>query len=82
MSLSNTGGGGRGSDAGTIVGDVILHGKRKYWSRGANWHYHRGMAAGERALGVRANRAARALRQERARSRHALRTTWLGLAAS
>ena len=30
MSLSSTGGGGRGSDAGTIVGDVILHGKRKY----------------------------------------------------
>ena len=50
MSLSNTGGGGRGSDAGTIVGDVILHGKRKYWSRGANWHYHRGMAAGENTL--------------------------------
>lgn len=33
MSLSSTGGGGRGSDAGTIVGDVILHGKRKYWVR-------------------------------------------------
>lgn len=33
MSLSSTGGGGRGSDKGTIIGDVILHGKRKYWQR-------------------------------------------------
>ena len=31
MSLSSTGGGGRGSDSGEIVGEVILHGKRKYW---------------------------------------------------
>lgn len=50
MSLSNTGGGGRGSNAGTIVGDVILHGKRKYWARGGNYHYHRGMQAGENTL--------------------------------
>ena len=28
MSLSNTGGGGRGSDKGEIVGSVILHGKK------------------------------------------------------
>lgn len=36
MSLSNTGGGGRGDNKGSIVGDVILHGKKKYWERGAN----------------------------------------------
>ena len=46
MSLSNTGGGGRGSNSGEIVGSVILHGKKKYWERGADWFYHRGMAAG------------------------------------
>ncbi len=34
MNLSNTGGGGRGSDKGDIIGDVILHGKKKYWLRG------------------------------------------------
>jgi len=29
MSLSNTGGGGRGGSSGSIVGDVILKGKKK-----------------------------------------------------
>lgn len=56
MSLSSTGGGGRGSDAGTIVGDVILHGKRKYWARGGDYHYHRGMAPGENTLEVTVTR--------------------------
>jgi len=28
MNLSNTGGGGRGSDKGSIIGDVICHGKK------------------------------------------------------
>jgi|EP01046_Picozoa_sp_COSAG06_P029342 ADP-ribosyl-[dinitrogen reductase] hydrolase len=50
MSLSNTGGAGRGSDAGTIIGDVILHGKRQYWKRGEDYHYHQGMQAGENTL--------------------------------
>lgn len=50
MALSNTGGGGRGSDAGTIVGDVILHGKRQFWRRGGNFHYHHGMRPGENTL--------------------------------
>ena len=50
LNLSNTGGGGRGSDQGNIVGDVILHGKRKYWMRGGNFHYHLGMQAGENTL--------------------------------
>lgn len=50
MNLSNTGGGGRGSDKGDIVGDVILHGKKKYWVRGGNNHYHLGLQAGENTL--------------------------------
>jgi ADP-ribosylglycohydrolase len=50
MNLSNTGGGGRGSDKGDIVGDVILHGKKKYWQRGGNNHYHLGLQAGENTL--------------------------------
>jgi ADP-ribosyl-[dinitrogen reductase] hydrolase len=50
MSLSNTGGGGRGSDKGSIVGDVILHGKKKYWGRGADYHYHVTLEQGENTL--------------------------------
>lgn len=50
MNLSNTGGGGRGSDKGDIIGDVINHGKKKYWGRGLNYHYHIGLDAGENTL--------------------------------
>jgi len=50
MSLSNTGGGGRGSNQGDIVGSVILHGKKKFWGRGLDYHYHVGMQAGENTL--------------------------------
>jgi hypothetical protein len=73
LNLSNTGGGGRGSDEGDIVGTVILHGKshftctyparlcrllwvivslgkKKYWLRGGNFHYHLGLEAGENTL--------------------------------
>jgi len=50
MNLSNTGGGGRGSDEKSIIGDVINHGKKKYWLRGGNFHYHLGLAAGENTL--------------------------------
>lgn len=50
MSLSNTGGGGRGSNQGSIVGDVILKGKKQYWERGADWFYHRGLKAGENTV--------------------------------
>jgi ADP-ribosylglycohydrolase len=42
--------GGRGSDQGDIVGGVILHGKKKYWMRGGNFHYHLGLQAGENTL--------------------------------
>lgn len=50
MNLSNTGGGGRGSDQGSIIGDVINHGKKKYWVRGGDNHYHLGLEAGENTL--------------------------------
>eukprot|EP01063_Lacrimia_lanifica_P002517 TRINITY_DN11324_c0_g2_i1.p1 TRINITY_DN11324_c0_g2~~TRINITY_DN11324_c0_g2_i1.p1 ORF type:complete len:456 (+),score=153.44 TRINITY_DN11324_c0_g2_i1:1189-2556(+) len=50
MNLSNTGGGGRGSDQGDIIGRVILHDKKQYWLRGGNYHYHHGMAPGENTL--------------------------------
>ena len=50
MSLSNTGGGGRGGTSGDIVGGVILKGKKQFWERGGNWFYHRGMASGENTL--------------------------------
>ena len=46
MALSNTGGAGRGSSEGTIIGDGI----RKYWKRGEDYHYHQGMKAGENTL--------------------------------
>lgn len=50
MNLSNTGGGGRGSNKGSIIGDVICHGKKHLWERGAKKHYHHGMKAGENTL--------------------------------
>lgn len=50
LNLSNTGGGGRGSDQGDIVGKIILHGKKQYWVRGGNYHYHLGLQAGENTL--------------------------------
>jgi hypothetical protein len=50
MNLSNTGGGGRGSDKNSIVGEVILHGKKQFWIRGGSYHYHHGMSAGENTL--------------------------------
>lgn len=50
MQLSNTGGAGRGSSEGDIVGSVILHGKKEYWQRGSQYHYHYTLAAGENTL--------------------------------
>ena len=43
MNLSNTGGGGRGSDKGEIIGSVINHGKKEFWGRGLNFHYHQSL---------------------------------------
>lgn len=50
MQLSNTAGAGRGGDDGDIVGSVILHGKKKYWSRHGEYHYHHTLEAGENTL--------------------------------
>lgn len=50
LSLSSTGGGGRGSAEGHIVGDVINHGKRKYWGRGLDFFYHNCLRQGENTL--------------------------------
>jgi ADP-ribosyl-[dinitrogen reductase] hydrolase len=49
MSLSDTGGHGRGDQSGRIIGDVINHGKREMWGK-RNVHYHIGMKAGENTL--------------------------------
>jgi ADP-ribosylglycohydrolase len=50
MNLSNTGGAGRGGDDGDIVGSVICHGKKKYWTRGQDFHYHCTLQPGENTL--------------------------------
>eukprot|EP00746_Dinoflagellata_sp_MGD_P163776 gnl/MRDRNA2_/MRDRNA2_91997_c0_seq1.p1 gnl/MRDRNA2_/MRDRNA2_91997_c0~~gnl/MRDRNA2_/MRDRNA2_91997_c0_seq1.p1 ORF type:complete len:301 (+),score=42.56 gnl/MRDRNA2_/MRDRNA2_91997_c0_seq1:24-926(+) len=50
MNLSNTGGGGRGADTGEIIGKVINHDKKKYWTRGGSYHYHCTLAKGENTL--------------------------------
>lgn len=50
MNLSNTGGAGRGSDKGSIIGDVICHGKKQYWTGGAGYHYHCTLDKGENTL--------------------------------
>ncbi|MEW5305683.1 MAG: hypothetical protein WDW38_011511 [Sanguina aurantia] len=49
MSVSNTGGHGRGGQGGRIVGDVINHGKHDFWGK-SNVHYHQGMKKGENTL--------------------------------
>jgi hypothetical protein len=49
MHLSNTGGHGRGGQEGRIIGDVICHGKHKFWGV-PKVHYHQGMAAGQNTL--------------------------------
>lgn len=50
MKLSNTGGAGRGGFSGDIIGEVINHGKKKYWSREGSYHYHCTLAKGENTL--------------------------------
>jgi ADP-ribosylglycohydrolase len=50
MNLSNTGGAGRGTDQGDIIGDVINHGKKQYWLRGKGYHYHHTLEPGENTL--------------------------------
>ena len=47
---SNTGGAGRGSYKGDIIGDVIFHGKKEYWAPGQDYHYHATLEAGDNTL--------------------------------
>lgn len=35
-----------------VIGDVIFHGKKKYWEAGTNYHYHHLLKAGESTLEV------------------------------
>jgi len=58
MKLSNTGGAGRGSDAGSIIGDVINHGKKQYWTRDGSFHYHHTLKEGENTLEAQLMRVA------------------------
>lgn len=50
MNKSNTGGAGRGSNKGSIIGDVINHGKKQHWAPDQQNHYHLGLHAGENTL--------------------------------
>ena len=50
MALSSTGSAGRGSSEGDIVGTVINHGKKAYWTRGSGYHYHCTLKKGENSL--------------------------------
>lgn len=51
MSLASTGGAGRGSQEGEVVGSVILHGKKHLWGR-PNRHYHEGLESGDNTLNL------------------------------
>lgn len=53
MAKSNTDGAGRGlynPSKETIIGDVINHGKKAYWSPSKSYHYHATLEAGENTL--------------------------------
>jgi ADP-ribosylglycohydrolase len=50
MNKSSTGGGGRGSDQGEIIGNVINHGKKQYWTARGSYHYHCTLQKGENTL--------------------------------
>jgi hypothetical protein len=49
MSLHSTGGQGRGGQSGSIIGDVINHGKKKFWGQ-PGVHYHQGLRPGDSTL--------------------------------
>ena len=56
LNVSNTGGGGRGSDEGNIIGDIICHGKKKYWLRSGSYFYHCTLQKAENTLEVQLTR--------------------------
>jgi ADP-ribosyl-[dinitrogen reductase] hydrolase len=51
MPLASTGGAGRGSHEGEVVGSMILHGKKHLWDR-PNRHYHDGLRSGDNTLNL------------------------------
>jgi ADP-ribosylglycohydrolase len=51
MPLASTGGAGRGSHEGEVVGSIILHGKKHLWGR-SNRHYHAGLQSGDNTLNL------------------------------
>jgi hypothetical protein len=73
MSVSNTGGHGRGGNSGRIIGDVINHGKHDFWGK-SNVHYHQGMKV-RKARQARRGRAGIGPPARRARSVLAPRPT-------
>jgi ADP-ribosylglycohydrolase len=50
MALSSTSSAGRGSSDGDIIGSVINHSKKTYWTRGSGYHYHCTLKRGENTL--------------------------------
>lgn len=50
MNKSSTGGGGRGSASGDIIGKIINHGKKDYWTPTGSYHYHCTLSKGENTL--------------------------------
>lgn len=51
LSLASTGGAGRGSKEGDVVGSVILHNKKHLWGQ-PNRHYHQGLRSGDNTLNL------------------------------
>jgi ADP-ribosylglycohydrolase len=51
LHLSNTGGHGRGKQHGSIIGDVILKGRKEFWAK-PKLHYHHALRAGENTLNL------------------------------
>ena len=56
LSLSSTGGPGRGSKAGDVIGSVILHDKKHLWGQ-PHRHYHHGLRGGDNTLNLLCVRA-------------------------
>jgi ADP-ribosylglycohydrolase len=51
LPVASTGGPGRGSSEGDVVGSVILHGKKQLWCE-PNRHYHFGLQKGDNTLNL------------------------------
>ncbi|CAE8615568.1 unnamed protein product [Polarella glacialis] len=49
MALMSTGGGGEGPGDGDIIGSMLAHGKKKYWTMGS-FHYHCTLDKGENTV--------------------------------